>query len=32
MQIELINQSIAELKTEKAQMDNRPKIGFVTGK
>ena len=32
MQIELINQSIAELKTEKVQMDNRPKIGFVTGK
>lgn len=32
MQIELINQSIAELKTEKVQMDNRTKIGFVTGK
>ena len=32
MQIELINQSIAALKTEKTQMDNRPKIGFVTGK
>lgn len=32
MQIELINQSIAALKTEKTQMDNRPKIGFVIGK
>ena len=31
-QIELINQSIAELNADKVQINNRPKIGFITGK